>query len=160
MGDSKKANRHDLRFAADVKCTSGYFVGSFDLYIFPYIPGQSVKSEAHIASPVIFAESGTTVPVEFTYDFANGTLGSTYFTGVYYNGTRQSGTQALFTLDSTDAVYNIAVDTAAELIATEVFNLSGSRVASSTENLAPGHYIIRETFSDGTVKSRQTIVTK
>ena len=160
LGDSKKANRHDLRFAADVKCTSGYFVGSFDLYIFPYIPGQSVKSEAHVASPVIFAESGATVPVEFTCDFANGTLGSTYFTGVYYNGTRLSGTQALFTLDSTDAVYNIAADTAAELIATEVFNLSGSRVASSTKNLAPGHYIIRETLSDGTVKSHQTIVTK
>ena len=93
-------------------------------------------------------------------DFANGTLGSTYFTGVYYNGTRLSGTQALFTLDSTDAVYNIAADTAAELIATEVVNLSGSRVASSTKNLAPGHYIIRETLSDGTVKSHQTIVTK
>ncbi len=155
-GNTSAADRHNLVFTADVTCTSGYFTGSFDLVIFPYIPNQSVSSMAQANSGTLFVPAGQTAKATFRFDFTEGTPGNKYFTHAYCNGTALSGTQILFTLSDTDAVQSLTADD--QVVATEVYSLMGVKIGASIEGLLPGHYIVRETKSDGTVTARHIAI--
>ncbi len=156
VGDSDNAIADDIRFTATVSCTAGIFVDKFKLYIYPYIPGQSVHSLASISSETIFLSQGESTTATFRLNFTAGEPGKTYFANVYYNNTKL-GKSTLFTIGSSNGVNDICTDQA-EVIAKEVFSLAGTKITDSIELLSPGCYILRELLSDGSITSRRILI--
>lgn len=154
-GDASKADRHNLHFTADLACTEGYFVDKLTLYIYPMAINQTVSSVISCKSQWLTIAPGITSKVDFYCDFADGNLGRSYFANVYYDNEKLEG-RVFFTLDVVDGVVDATA--IAEVATVEVYDFMGVYVASSTADLAPGCYIIRTVYSDGTTNIERVLV--
>ena len=157
LGNPSTADRHNLRFAADVKCEDGYFANNLRLVIFPAFPpeGGVVYSICDYNSEVLFLSKGQGATVNFDIDFSAGEEGKDYFAMIYLGYQSAVDTRINFTLNYESGVDATAVE-ASEEVSVEFFTLGGLRV--SQDNLAPGIYIVRTTLGDGTVTTRKVAV--
>lgn len=149
IGDATNVPKDNLQFTVNVSCRGGYFANSLMLYIFPYKPGQTVTSVAAYYSDPVFLAAGESAAINFSEDFSQGVEGEQYYAAVYYNNRSATSTQIVFTLGGQSGIGD-AVVADSEVISTEIYTLSGVKVAN--DNVAPGLYVVRKTMSDGSVK--------
>lgn len=153
-GGTNRADKHNLVFHANVRCTSGYFAGTLRIVIFPYTSG-TVTSLAIYESDPIFVSSGQTATMTAKGDFSAGSSDMQYFAMVYNGSSSASNERLVFTVaKDTDAVGSIEEDTS-DIVASRYYNLNG--IAVDDSNLAPGIYIVHNTHSDGSVTIEKII---
>lgn len=153
-GDANSMDKNNLVFTTSVSCTEGFFANSLSFVIFPYDPSQtSVRSVDVLTSPTVFVNKGDTEQVTFTGSFSEGVDGGKYF-GAVYNGNNPVSSYTYFTLKSSLGADNLAEDL--PVVSTEVYTLGGIRV--NPNNLMPGQYIQRTTYTNGTVKVTRRLV--
>lgn len=145
-GDARSVDKNNMRFTAEVSCTSGYFGGMLTLVIFPYSRSGEVTSVGTITSDPLFVGEGQTVQATFEGSLANGQGGHQYFAMVYMGQTPVSG-QSYFKLSDVAAVDDVTTDK--QPLSTQIYTLSGVRVPA--ESLRGGYYIVRTLYTDGSV---------
>ncbi len=143
----------DLRFSAQVACTSGYYIDKLYAYIFPEEGGTSITSFA----TDLYIGAGETQNVSFSGNFANAEVGKTYFLALYYQDSSslkqiKSGDTGIsntmtFTIGMASGINDTKGNDEVQEI--EVYNLMGIRVlhqqavAPDLSALAPGIYIVK-----------------
>lgn len=143
----------DLRFSAQVACTSGYYIDKLYAYIFPEEGGTSLTS----FTTDLYIGAGDTQQVSFSGNFINAEVGKTYFLALYYQDSSslkqiKSGDTGIsntmtFTIGMASGINDTKGNDEVQEI--EVYNLMGIRVlhqqavAPDLSALAPGIYIVK-----------------
>ena len=143
----------DLRFSAQVACTSGYYIDKLYAYIFPEEGGTSLTS----FTTDLYIGAGDTQQVSFSGNFINAEVGKTYFLALYYQDSSslkqlKSGDTGIsntmtFTIGMASGINDTKGNDEVQEI--EVYNLMGIRVlhqqavAPDLSTLAPGIYIVK-----------------
>lgn len=148
--DAESVNAMQLEFYADVKCTSGYYIGALRAYIFPESGGSS---SMNIKTPTLYIPEGETQHVTFNGAVSALEVGKRYMTCVF-GDSGQLTYPVYFTVGSSSGVESIGVDN--DVVKREVYDMSGRRVSAGT--LKTGIYIIKEQHSDGTYSTSKMLV--
>lgn len=158
----------DISAEADLKCTSGYFAGNIDLYIFPYVEGQSVYPIGRATSEfVAIAAPGVATAPErapavgntkliWHINLANGEPGAKYFASAYLNNA-YVGNRAVFTVSSNinTGVDEIPTEDASPVTRTLYYTMTG--VALGENCPESGIFIVVEQHADGSVTTRKVL---
>lgn len=156
IGDSTKVPKDRIQFEVELECVSGYFANTLRVLLFPYIPGQSVYSEAEINSLPIILEGGQSKNFVITGSYENGVVGKQYFANLYSGSTKLSNYQPIFTLaDPVSGIDDVVSDFDAT-VTVDYFSINGSKVAK--ENLVPGLYIVRKVSADGAISTSKVFI--
>lgn len=144
-GGTTNVDPANLYFEADVRCTSGYFDGELCVPIW-----HDNQMYAELYADMKPLESGQSTVAVFSGSMENPVYGATYNTMVF---NREAWEYVGNYLEFTLARYSSEVDAAVtpEVVVSEWFTLSG--ISVDPVNLAPGLYIVRDTMTDGTVRT-------
>ncbi len=153
VGNSSAVIPSDVHLTIDVTCTSFKYQGSFRMYIFPYIVGQSVYPVASITSEPVSISAGETVTVTFRGAVPALDYETTYFGYVRYNDSYVANQAIFTTADQTTGITDAAAD--ADIVAEEYYSLQGTLVHGTP---APGLYIKVTTRADGTRAASRMLV--
>ena len=151
--DANSVNAMALEMTADVKCTSGYFIGNLHAYIFPENGGSS---SMRISSPTLYIPEGETQKATFKGAVDALKIGTRYMVVVFGDAGNQLTGPTYMTVGLSTGVESVAVDNA-EVVGRELYDLSGRRIADG-ETPRAGIYIVRERRSDGTVTTTKQLV--
>lgn len=152
-GSSTEVDPANVNFEMTLSCTSFQYDGTFKLYFFPYVTGQSVSSIGMINSQPVSITAGETKTVSFTGD-ASSFLenGKKYFCCARYNEEWVTD-NCVFTTSAESGIEDITTD--AEAVSEVYYNLMGVAVNGTP---SAGHYIKVTTYADGTRKAEHAIV--
>ena len=150
MPDANNASADNIRFTADISCTSGFYADKLYAFVFPY---NENKSSTAIISD-LFITSGENRTVTFTGSIPLAQVGDKYRIRVYYlNNNTQTAIPSLadnyleITIGSLTGINGTEADTQAGEI--RVYNLAGECVLRQhgakpdLTSLAPGIYIVK-----------------
>lgn len=159
--------RDNMTATATLRCSSGYFAGTLKLYIFPYTSGSvqsvgsydsefvSVSATGSAGSSAERATAVGSVPVTWKFSFDNGTPGGQYFANVYNNNSWIAN-QPVFTLSEKEFTLIEFTAEDNQVISREYITLTGVILKETVP--VHGLYILRETYADGTVRTRRVAV--
>ena len=175
IGDDKNADRHNLRFAADITCTAGYYMNPIVITIFPVTNENSVTAVANFLSEDFVIYDGETKHFEITCDFTNGELGKKYeavISGDWFSNAKFTGDRTkTFTLSKTDGVADVEAADCDITLSDGALVLEGSPAGISIfapdgrivlraygidgvlslDSLQKGVYVVRADFGEKTV---------
>lgn len=150
MDDADNASADNIRFTADVSCTSGFYGDKLYAFVFPYDDNSS--STAFTSD--LFIAAGESRTVTFTGNLPLAQVGEKYRIRVYYlNNNTQTAIPSLadnyleITIGSLTGINGTEADTQAGEI--RVYNLAGECVLQQyaakpdLTSLAPGIYIVK-----------------
>ena len=157
-GGTESVDKNNIEFTGNLSVTQGYFGNTLTLVIFPdENTGGSIESVATYTAGPFFLSEGESVNMSVKADFSNGVDGAKYFAMLYNGSNAAVNNRLVFTLnDPTAAVKDM--DIAPEAISIEFYTLAGVKVESASGDKAPGLYIVRRTFADGTVTVQKELM--
>ena len=152
VGDSKNADKNNLKFEATITSTGGAFVGQLRLWIFK-IQNQGYYLVDILDNPLIYIGDGDTDIETFKGALPSLTEGQQYCAAIYQS-IDQLSDFAYFTIGATSAIEDLEADK--QVISRQYFTITGINIAE--ENITPGLYIVIEKMSNGqTVTSKKLI---
>lgn len=150
MADADNASADNIRFTADISCTSGFYGDKLYAFIFPY--DDNTSSTAFTSD--LFIASGESRTVTFTGSMPLAQVGEKYKIRVYYlDNNTQTAIPSLddnyleITIGSLTGINGTEADTKAGEI--RIYNLAGECVLQQyaakpdLTSLAPGIYIVK-----------------
>ncbi len=148
-----KQNPDKVTATADIHCTSGYFGGSFRLYVFEDDGQYAILG---CDSGFIGVEAGNSATATWTFAIPDASSGKTYFAAVYDTANDEWLTEpAYFNVSSPTGIASSVGDDS-EVVERSYISVSG--IDLGVEKPAPGLYILREVRVDGTVSARKVTV--
>lgn len=138
-----------LRMQSYIRCTDNIFQGRLDAYIFE--DGHDL-SVGHMQSTFTSIAKGQEANVKYSYDITPLKNRQRYSVLVRHNDQWISD-PVVFTL-STTSVADLQAHRS--VVSSSLFNLAGIPVTAPA--LAPGVYILRTVYSDGTVQSEKRVI--
>lgn len=152
IGDSKNADKNNLKFTATIVGTKGYFIGNIDLWIFE-VTGYGYNQISYISSPTLYIQEGESVTHTFKGAMPSLENGKNYCAVAYYKSSTLSNITN-FTVGDMSAIDNIVADN--EIITREYYTISGINVAE--ENLKPGIYILVNRMRNSQVSTLKILI--
>ena len=150
MSGADNVSADNIRFTADISCTSGFYGDKLYAYIFKQ--GESNSNISFISD--LFIASGEKRTVTFTGSLSNAQVGEKYKIRVYYNDNDEfklippsEDNSMVITIGSLTAINETGTDTEAGDI--RIYNLAGECVLQQyaakpdLTSLAPGIYIVK-----------------
>ncbi len=156
--DNQPADR--VHISGTLECLQGYFCGNLTLAVF--FNGSNIyQADSDVIIVSASTNSGeeavtNTAPFQFIANLEPMTGGDHAMAAIYYykNGFHQISSPVSFTVDTPVGIESVNYDEANS--AAEYYDLSGRRLG--TKPTIPGFYILRETLSDGHIRTRRVIV--
>lgn len=150
--DIVKATPDRIEFDATFTNTGGFFYNKVGILVFPENGGYSITGFYSPAIMIPANSDGTKVNMSFS--FAEAEVGTTYKLALSNIGGGYISSGKNFTVEEPTGIAEIASD--AEVISTEIYNISGVRMAvdaDTLESLPEGLYIIVTTD----INSKRTV---
>lgn len=148
-----RQNPDKVTATADIHCTSGYFGGSFRLYVFEDDGQYAILG---CDSGFIGVEAGNSATATWTFAIPDASSGKTYFAAVYDTANDEWLTERAYFNVSSPTGMASSVGDDSEVVERRYITVSG--VDLGAEKPAPGLYILREVRADGTATTRKVTV--
>lgn len=148
-----KQNPDKVTATADIHCTSGYFGGSFRLYVFEDDGQYAILG---CDSGFIGVEAGNSATATWTFVIPDASSGKTYFAAVYDTANDEWLTEPAYFNVSSPTGMASSVGDEAEVVERSYISVSG--IDLGADKPASGLYILREVRADGTVTTRKVTV--
>lgn len=155
VGSTTAVLPQDVHMTMDVTCTSFKYQGTFLLYIFPYLPGQTVSSAASIYSDPVDITAGETKTVTFRANVPALAYDTRYFCQVYYNNAWVANQVIFTTADETTGIADITPDDSADILSETYYTLQGTQVHGAP---APGIYVKVTVRADGSRSATRVMI--
>lgn len=165
---------NDARFTGTVTCTSGFFSGNVEVYIFDWKSGNAI---AKVSSPVVSVKQGETATYTTSGSIASVGVGKRCSAAVVYNNKIVSDSYIFRTAEATTGIDDINDDSGIRIAnnvvtdvltiesvnpveSVEIFNLAGQCVAQGNSetvdvtSLTAGMYIVKIKAGDSLTTKR------